>query len=67
MATGGPKKPQGHLCRTLGAHFAYSRAMLLLEVFQTTHPNFDVFSVDWALYFAIGDDKAFSLVFLRAR
>jgi hypothetical protein len=49
------------------ACFAHSRVMLLPEVFQTSHPNFDVISADWASYFAIGDDEVSSLVLLRAR
>jgi len=50
------------------ARFADSRVMLLLEVFQTTHPDFYIFFAHWALYFAISDDKGCSfLVFLRGR
>ena len=42
--------------------------MLLLEVFQATHPDFDILLADWALYFAISDDEGRSMsVFLRAR
>jgi hypothetical protein len=42
--------------------------MLLLEVFQTTHPDFYIFFAHWALYFAISDDEGCSfLVFLRGR
>ncbi len=49
------------------ACFAHSRVMLLPEVLQPTHPNFDVFVADWALYLAISDDEDSILVFLRAR
>jgi len=50
------------------ARFAYSRIVLLPEVFQTTHPDFDIFGAYWASYFAIGDDEGCSiLVFLRGR
>jgi hypothetical protein len=42
--------------------------MLLPEVFQTTHPDFDIFGAHWALYFAIGDDEGCSIMgFLRGR
>ena len=49
------------------ACFAYSRVMLLLEILQTTHPDFDVFSADRASNFAISDDEISSLVSLGAR
>jgi hypothetical protein len=49
------------------ARFAHSRVMLLPEVFQTTHPDFDVFLADWASHFAIGNDEVSILAFLRAR
>ena len=49
------------------ACFAYSRVMLLPEILQTTHPDFDVFSADRASNFAIGDDEISSLVSLGAR
>jgi hypothetical protein len=49
-------------------HLAHPRIMLLPEVFQATHPNFDICSADGALYLAISDNKGHSvLVFLRAR
>ncbi len=47
---------------------ALSRIMLLSEVFQATHPDFDIRSADGALYLTISNDKGHSaLVFLRAR
>lgn len=39
------------------ARFADSRVMLLPEVLYTAHPDFDVFSKDWALHPSIDDCK----------